>query len=85
MFSALPAGWDFCGPNILPRLSSTRAAENSSDGAFTANGTGNGAPYSDKGWIGITLRAPMDWPELHALVQRSYDMTAPKRLAKARR
>jgi predicted DNA-binding protein (MmcQ/YjbR family) len=43
-------------------------------------------PYvGHKGWIGIKLIEPIDWSEIRDLIQRSYDMTAPKRLAKVRR
>jgi hypothetical protein len=39
-------------------------------------------PYvGHKGWIGIHLDARPDWREVALLVQRSYRMTAPKRLA----
>ena len=38
-------------------------------------------PYvGHKGWIGIRLNAAVDWDEVFELVQRSYRMTAPKRL-----
>lgn len=39
-------------------------------------------PYvGHKGWIGIHLDARPNWREVALLVQRSYRMTAPKRLA----
>ena len=39
-------------------------------------------PYvGHKGWIGVRLDAGPDWGEVAALVERSYRMTAPKRLA----
>jgi hypothetical protein len=39
-------------------------------------------PYvGHKGWIGVRLDPRMDWPEVDALIRRSYRMTAPKRLA----
>ena len=38
-------------------------------------------PYvGHKGWIGMRLNGAVDWNEVEALVQRSYQMTAPKRL-----
>lgn len=38
-------------------------------------------PYvGHKGWIGIRLETGVDWQEVAALVQRSYQMTAPKKL-----
>jgi predicted DNA-binding protein (MmcQ/YjbR family) len=39
-------------------------------------------PYvGHKGWIGVRLDASVDWAELETLVQRSWRLTAPKRLA----
>lgn len=39
-------------------------------------------PYvGHKGWIGLWLDVPLDRGELAALVERSWRMTAPKRLA----
>ena len=39
-------------------------------------------PYlGPKGWIGVRLNQNSDWPEIDALVRRSWRMTAPKRLA----
>lgn len=39
-------------------------------------------PYvGHKGWIGLWLDGPVDEPELAGLVERSWRMTAPKRLA----
>jgi predicted DNA-binding protein (MmcQ/YjbR family) len=39
-------------------------------------------PYvGPKGWIGIVLNDDTDWDELADLVEESYRMTAPKRLA----
>jgi hypothetical protein len=39
-------------------------------------------PYvGPKGWIGVRLDRGTDWPEVEALIRRSYRMTAPKRLA----
>jgi hypothetical protein len=39
-------------------------------------------PYvGHKGWIGVRLGEGADWPEVAALVRRSYRMTAPKTLA----
>jgi predicted DNA-binding protein (MmcQ/YjbR family) len=39
-------------------------------------------PYvGPKGWIGIHLNDATDWDELTDLVEESYRMTAPKRLA----
>ena len=41
-------------------------------------------PYvGHKGWIGIRLDNAVDWDEVADLVQRSYRMTAPKRLQQA--
>jgi hypothetical protein len=41
-------------------------------------------PYvGHKGWIGVRLNAAPDWDEVAQLVQRSYQMTAPKRLQHA--
>jgi predicted DNA-binding protein (MmcQ/YjbR family) len=38
-------------------------------------------PYvGHKGWIGVRLGAEVDWDEVSDLVQRSYQLTAPKRL-----
>jgi predicted DNA-binding protein (MmcQ/YjbR family) len=38
-------------------------------------------PYvGHKGWIGMRLNGTVDWSEVEGLVQRSYQMTAPKRL-----
>jgi hypothetical protein len=40
-------------------------------------------PYvGPRGWIGVRLTGRVDWPELDALIRRSYGMTAPKKLAK---
>lgn len=39
-------------------------------------------PYvGHKGWIGVWLDVDPDWDEMRALVERSWRMTAPKRLA----
>ena len=39
-------------------------------------------PYvGPKGWIGLHLTGRIDWPEVDALVRRSWRMTAPKRLS----
>jgi predicted DNA-binding protein (MmcQ/YjbR family) len=39
-------------------------------------------PYvGPKGWIGVRLDRGPDWQEVAGLVQRSYRLTAPKRLA----
>lgn len=39
-------------------------------------------PYlGHRGWIGLRLAAPPDWPEVEALIRRSWSMTAPRRLA----
>ena len=39
-------------------------------------------PYvGHKGWIGVWLDIDPDWDEMRALVERSWRMTAPKRLA----
>jgi predicted DNA-binding protein (MmcQ/YjbR family) len=39
-------------------------------------------PYvGHKGWVGMHLDARPDWREVRTLVERSYRMTAPKRLA----
>jgi hypothetical protein len=39
-------------------------------------------PYvGPKGWIGLRLAGRVDWPEVAALVRRSWRMTAGKRLA----
>jgi hypothetical protein len=39
-------------------------------------------PYvGHKGWIGIRLAGAVDWREVADLVQRSYQMTAPRKLA----
>jgi hypothetical protein len=41
-------------------------------------------PYvGHKGWIGVRLDSAVDWDEVADLVQRSYRMTAPKRLQQA--
>lgn len=38
-------------------------------------------PYvGHKGWVGVRLDGKVDWDEVAALVQRSYAMTAPKKL-----
>jgi predicted DNA-binding protein (MmcQ/YjbR family) len=43
-------------------------------------------PYvGHKGWIGICLGKTTDWQEIFQLVQRSYDLIAPKSLALNRR
>jgi predicted DNA-binding protein (MmcQ/YjbR family) len=34
-----------------------------------------------KGWVGVRLEADHDWDELRDLIEESYRMTAPKRLA----
>jgi hypothetical protein len=40
-------------------------------------------PYvGPRGWIGVRLTGRVDWPELDALIRRSYGMTAPKTLAR---
>jgi predicted DNA-binding protein (MmcQ/YjbR family) len=40
-------------------------------------------PYvGPKGWIGIRLDGAVDWDEVTGLIDRSYRMTAPKRLLK---
>lgn len=39
-------------------------------------------PYvGHKGWIGVWLDVDTDWDELAAVIERSWRMTAPKRLA----
>jgi hypothetical protein len=39
-------------------------------------------PYvGPKGWIGIELEGGPDWDEVADLIEESYRMTAPKRLA----
>lgn len=39
-------------------------------------------PYvGPKGWIGLILSGRVDWDEVAALVERSWRMTAPKRVA----
>jgi predicted DNA-binding protein (MmcQ/YjbR family) len=39
-------------------------------------------PYlGHKGWVGIRLDARVDWPEVTALVGRSYRLIAPRKLA----
>lgn len=39
-------------------------------------------PYvGPKGWIGLRFTPHTDWPEVEALVRRSWTMTAPRRLA----
>ena len=39
-------------------------------------------PYvGHKGWVGMRLDAKPDWKEVKALLQRSYCLTAPKKLA----
>ena len=39
-------------------------------------------PYlGGRGWIGVVLAGPVDWPELGALVRRSFSLVAPKRVA----
>jgi len=39
-------------------------------------------PYvGPKGWIGVRLDRPVDWPFVADLIADSYRMTAPKRLA----
>jgi hypothetical protein len=39
-------------------------------------------PYvGHKGWMGVWLDVDPDWDEMRALVERSWRMTAPKRLA----
>ena len=39
-------------------------------------------PYvGHKGWVGMRLDREPDWQEVRALVERSYSMTAPRRLA----
>ncbi|HMR31370.1 MAG TPA: MmcQ/YjbR family DNA-binding protein [Geminicoccaceae bacterium] len=39
-------------------------------------------PYvGHKGWVGMRLDREPDWAEVKALVERSYRLTAPKRLA----
>lgn len=39
-------------------------------------------PYlGSKGWIGLRLADNIDWPEVAALVRRSWRMTAPKLLS----
>ena len=38
-------------------------------------------PYlGHKGWAGVRLDAGTDWPEVEALVRRSFGLVAPKRL-----
>jgi hypothetical protein len=40
-------------------------------------------PYTGhKGWVGVRLDVPIDWPIVEELIRDSYRMTAPKRLAK---
>ena len=34
-----------------------------------------------RGWIGIRLKGELDWDEIAGLIEESYRMTAPKRLA----
>jgi hypothetical protein len=39
-------------------------------------------PYvGHKGWIGFRLNVTTDWDEVSALIQRSYRMTVPRKLA----
>jgi len=39
-------------------------------------------PYvGHKGWVGMRLDRKPDWGEVRALIERSYRMTAPKKLA----
>jgi predicted DNA-binding protein (MmcQ/YjbR family) len=39
-------------------------------------------PYvGHKGWIGLRLDVEVDWDEVHELIEQSYRLTAPKRLA----
>jgi predicted DNA-binding protein (MmcQ/YjbR family) len=39
-------------------------------------------PYvGHKGWIGVYLDGPIDWPELAHLIEESYRLIAPRRLA----
>jgi predicted DNA-binding protein (MmcQ/YjbR family) len=39
-------------------------------------------PYvGSKGWLGVRLDADHDWDEIAELIEESYRMTAPKRLA----
>ncbi len=41
-------------------------------------------PYvGHKGWIGVWLDVDTDWEELAAVIERSWRMTAPKRLVAA--
>jgi hypothetical protein len=43
-------------------------------------------PYVGRnGWIGVRLNGATDWHELADLIERSWRMTAPKRLAAAAR
>jgi predicted DNA-binding protein (MmcQ/YjbR family) len=40
-------------------------------------------PYvGHKGWVGMRLDRGVDWREVHAMVERSYRMTAPRKLAR---
>jgi hypothetical protein len=40
-------------------------------------------PYvGPKGWIGLRLAGTIDWPEVEALIRRSWSMTAPRKLAR---
>ena len=34
-----------------------------------------------KGWVGVNVTVAADWDELRGLIEESYRMTAPKRLA----
>ena len=38
--------------------------------------------FGAKGWIGVGLDEAADWREIEAFVRRSYQLVAPKRLAK---
>ena len=40
-------------------------------------------PYlGHKGWIGLRLTGAIDWPEVEALVRRSWSLIAPRKLAR---
>lgn len=39
-------------------------------------------PYlGGRGWVGVALAGRVDWPEMEALVRRSFSLVAPKRVA----
>lgn len=38
-------------------------------------------PFGGKGWLGVYLDVPVDWPEVAEIITEAYHLIAPKNLA----